>query len=288
MTEASKDVNISHHAALLAKEKNFEVSEVEGTGREGMITKADIELAIKNTPQPPTPEVKVPAVDYSQIDKNIADLAEVAEVADEGVGASPSTPPIVGGYTNIMDAQAAARRKAEGKAPDAPSDAGIIQTATNEDLIALVQSMRGELDSLKEATAGLIDRDTYATDLTDEMFYIAKPGGQKWEERRVRDKRTVLVEFVGTAFFGPFPDNKMIETYLKEKSRKREDSYLEWESISVMTGKQARTLDRQEKADREAVYQSDVSTNILDRRIWDQTSVRDPDASVAEVIGPAA
>jgi hypothetical protein len=283
MTEASNDVNISHHAELLAKDSDFNYSEVEGTGRAGMITKADIELAIAQAPTAPEPEPQVPtykavAADEPEIDP------ELAKLLPESVAFEPEQ---AEGFTNIMEAQVAAREAAQG-GPDAPSDESVIQTATNEDLISLIMEMRGEISQLKEQTAGLVNRDTYTRDLTDDMFFIAKPGGQKWEERRVRDKRTILVEFVGTAFFGPFKDKEIIETYLKEKSRKREDSYLEWEGISVLTGKDARLLDRQETADREAEFTSDVSTNVLDKRIWDQNSQRDPDAGIAEVIGPAA
>jgi hypothetical protein len=225
----------STHAQKLALEHGIDLTTLTGTGNEGLITKSDVEIAI-------------------------------------GRAAGPQT-----GFTNIMDAQKAARlaqtaESEQDNVPEAPEVGVEVVVPSQEELMAIIADMRAEITSLQESQAHIIERDNYDRDLTDEMYFLAKPGGHKWEERRIVDKRTVVIEFVGTAFIGPFDDSDQIEVYLKEKRSKREDSYLDWQNVQVMQGKDARALDRQEKHDREAQFRAEesVSTNVLDKRMWSE------------------
>ena len=141
---------------------------------------------------------------------------------------------------------------------------------SQEELLAIIRDMRGEIEELRENQAGLIARENQTRDLTDEKFFIAKANGHRWEERRVVDGRTVAIEFVGTAFFGPFDDKEQIEIYLAEKRKKREDSYIDWQGIEIMRGIEARRIDAAEKEDRETHFASSAPVNVLDRRIFAQ------------------
>lgn len=275
--EASTSYKSSPHADKLAFDNGVDLDLVVGSGREGSITKADVQLVIDRQSEgevSPSPEVQ----------------AEVAAVVDAGQGliVPANTPVEKPKFNNIMEAQKHARAEQLAKvaADTGPQPAAAVHLPSQEEMFALMTAMKTELTELRGLTAGLIDRDSYDVDLTDAMFYIAKPNGLHWEERRVRDKRTLQVEFRATAFYGPFEDEEMIETYLTEKRKKREDSYIDWEDIKIMSGRDARLLDKQEKETREAEYRTDVSTNVLDRRVWADQPAHD--GSEARVIGPAA
>lgn len=221
-------------AEKLANGAGISLDDIKGTGNEGLITKADVERVI-----------------FTQEHEKQANATK-----EEG-------------FTNIMDAQKHARQVSE-KESAAPATAPLVELASHSELLAMLAVMQAELADLRQGQASLIARKDYDRDLTDDMFYLAKPGGHKWEERRVIDKRTTLCEFVGTAFFGPFKDQEMIDTYLSAKHKKREDSYLDWHTVQVMKGGEARALDRDEKAAREAHFQTQeqLSTNVLDQRMW--------------------
>ena len=141
---------------------------------------------------------------------------------------------------------------------------------SQDDLIKIITEMRSEIENLRESQAGLIEREHNSRDLTDELFFIAKRNGHRWEERRVVDGKTVALEFVGTAFYGPFQNEEDIESYLAAKRLKREDAYIDWENVEVMSGRDARLLDAKEKAEREGNFASSAPVNALDRRIFAQ------------------
>jgi len=212
----------SEAAKKLADDFGLDVNTVEGTGKDGLITKEDVQKAVDA-------------------------LAE----------------------TNIMTKQRNERQKSQEQPTslEAAAESGII-LPSQEELLQIIQDMRGEIEDLRESHAGLIERESHTRDLTDELFFIAKPGGHRWEERRVVDGKTVAVEFVGTAFFGPFNDEEAIESYLAAKRQKREDSYIDWERIEVLNGRDARARDEAEKAERESHFASTASVNVLDRRIF--------------------
>jgi len=212
----------SEAAKKLADDFGLDVNTVEGTGKDGLITKEDVQKAVDATAE-----------------------------------------------TNIMVKQRNERQKSQEQPTslEAAAESGII-LPSQEELLQIIQDMRGEIEELRESHAGLIERESHTRDLTDELFFIAKPNGHRWEERRVVDGKTVAVEFVGTAFFGPFKDEGSIESYLAAKRQKREDSYIDWERIEILNGRDARARDEEEKAEREGHFASTASVNVLDRRIF--------------------
>ena len=214
----------SEAAKKLADEFGIELDAVEGTGHEGLITKADVQAIVDETAE-----------------SNIMVKSKNERLK------SMEQP------TSLEDAQ----------------EKGII-LPSQEELLKIITDMRSEIEDLRESQAGLIQRENQTRDLTDEKFFIAKPGGHRWEERRVVDNKTIAVEFIGTAFFGPFDEEEHIESYLTAKRAKREDSYIDWANVSVMTGFEARRLDAEEKAEREANFASSAPVNALDRRIFAQ------------------
>ncbi len=213
---------VSAHARKLADELNLDIEGLEGTGPDGLVTKADVQALAETKAQ-----------------------------------------------TNIMDkAKLERHNAAEAATPEVPGDETVVVLPSQEELLQIIKEMRGEIEDLREAQAGLIERENHTRDLTDDMFFIAKPNGHRWEERRVIDNKTVSVEFVGTAFYGPFEEEEDIDKYVAAKRLKRQDSYIDWQNIQVMSGRDARALDREEKEEREAQFASNAPVNILDRRIF--------------------
>jgi hypothetical protein len=254
----------STHARKLAEEHGIDLTSLEGTGNEGLITKQDVEAVIGR---------------------------DQAQKAETYVGSQPEEAPT---FTNIMEAQVAAREGSIVQAGE-PIPASVdveIAIPTQQELMALIAEMREEIGELRAGQAHIVEREHYERDLTDELYFITKPNGHKWEERRVIDKQTVVVEFSGTAFIGPFEDSDMIDTYLGEKRSKREDSYLDWQNVGILLGRDARALDRQEKAAREAQFvqeETNIATNVLDRRMWAKNGWGEASESgQGEVVGPAA
>jgi len=215
----------SQAAKKAAETLGVDLSTVEGTGNEGLVTKADVENAAETQAQ-----------------------------------------------TNIMQKAKLERTKAAPEGLEAVQDravsAGGIELPTQEDLIAIIKDLQGQVEGLKEAQAGLIERENQTRDLTDEFYFIAKPNGHRWEERRVVDGKTVEVEFVATAFYGPFEDESKIEEYLTAKKAKRVDSFIDWGNVQTMTGRDARMLDEKETKERETHFASAAPVNVLDRRIF--------------------
>ena len=217
----------SEAAKKLAEEFSIDVATVEGSGVDGLVTKADVQALVD-----------------AKASSNIMTKAKVARL-EEVEGRIPET-------------------DLEGR-----SEAGIA-LPSQEELVKIIADMRGEIEELRESQAGLVERESHSRDLTDELFFIAKPNGHRWEERRVVDGKTVAVEFSGTAFFGPFEDEEKIESYLEAKRSKRPDSYIDWQGTTIMTGRDARRLDGEEKAERESQFASSAAVNVLDRRIFAQ------------------
>jgi hypothetical protein len=216
------NTHASEAAKKLASDFGLDVSTVEGTGKDGLITKDDVQRAVDTAAE-----------------------------------------------TNIMTKQRNERQKSQ-EQPSSLEQAAASGTLlpSQEELLQIIKDMRGEIEELRESHAGLIERESHTRDLTDELLFIAKPNGHRWEERRVVDGKTIAVEFVGTAFFGPFKDKDAIEEYLAAKRQKREDSYIDWAGVEIMTGRDARQRDEAEKAEREGHFASSAPVNVLDRRIF--------------------
>ena len=252
MSEASTDYQASTHAVKLAESSGIDLALVSGSGNDGLITKADVTRVIDRTKA----------------------LSEPVVMPDEeGVGASA-----LEHLPKMLEETIAA--------PPAPAPKIVV--SSERDLLKLISDMRIELDALKDEQATLIDRDRYESDLTDGMYFLCRPNGLKWQEKRIRNKRTVLVDFLATAFIGPFKDKEVIEMYLSEKRSKREDSYIDWQNLAIRTGLEARRLDAQEKQERNSQFMDDISTNVLDRRVFKELSEHDDNVPRGQLIGPAA
>ena len=169
--------------------------------------------------------------------------------------------------TNIMENQKLEKAKAV-ENDNVPVTSEVVAIPSQEELLKIIQEMQGEITQLRETQAGLVERDRHSYDLTDELFFISKPNAHRWEERRVIDNKTVAIEFVGTGFYGPFNNRDEIEEYLEAKRAKREDSFIDWQGVDVMTGREARLLDQKEEQERESQFSSSAPVNVLDRRIF--------------------
>ncbi len=235
MTQASEA------AKHLATEFDLNIETIEGSGKDGLITKADVQAYI---------DVKA--------------------------------------QTNIMTKSHNERLQSmeQPTSLESAEAAGVILPSQQE-LLDIIKDMRGEIEEMREAQAGLIERESHSRDLADEMYFISKPNGHRWEERRVVDGKTVAVEFVGTAFYGPFEDEEKIELYLAEKRKKREDSYIDWANVVTMVGRDARRLDADEKAERETHFASSAPVNALDRRVFSQQHTGHT-PGVGQVVGQAS
>ncbi|MAG24799.1 hypothetical protein CMI47_04395 [Candidatus Pacearchaeota archaeon] len=216
--------NASEAAKKLADEFGLRAEDVKGTGKDGLVTKDDVQGVIDAAAQ-----TNIMVKSKNERLQSMEQPSSLEDAAEKGV---------------ILPSQ--------------------------EELLDIIRSMQSEISDLRENQAGLIERESQARDLTDDLYFIAKPNGHRWEERRVVDGKTVAVEFVGTAFFGPFEDEETIEAYLAAKRQKREDSYIDWANITVMRGKDARELDSEEAGERESHFSSSAPVNVLDRRIFAQ------------------
>lgn len=133
------------------------------------------------------------------------------------------------------------------------------------DLVRALQAKINDLEAAQAETARKVDSEY---DMTDDYFFLARPHGDKWEERRIVNKRTVTIEMTATSFYGPFKTKEDIEVYLAAKRTKREDSDLDWGNVRVMTGRDARALRNREKAERDEQFGEGGSVNVLDRKIF--------------------
>lgn len=87
----------------------------------------------------------------------------------------------------------------------------------------------------------------------DDKLFIAKPNGDKWSERRIDpgSKQYVDMEMNATAFYGPFLTEEAVSAYLDAKRSRREDSYITWQSVRTVTGREKRQIQANERAERE-------------------------------------
>jgi hypothetical protein len=187
--------------------------------------------------------------------------------------------------TNIMAKAKSERAK---NAPDTAPSSQVIHVPDSKELLDMIANMRGEIEELREKTYGMEAREAQTRDLTDEYFFIARPGRKNWEERRVVDGRTVDIQFSATEFLGPFENEEDIETYVGFKRQMREDSYIDWQNFEVITGREARERDSAEKTEREAQFGSSAPVNALDRRIFADQHGNDRIGGVGQVVGNAA
>lgn len=133
-----------------------------------------------------------------------------------------------------------------------------------EKLLAEFAQVKAELAEVKKQTARHV---TDEFDLTDELLFLARPNGNQWSERVVIDNKTTVVDFTGTAFYGPFDNLEQINTYLDEKGRKRPDSAIDWQSVKTMSGAEARKILAFERNERLRQFGGLTAVNILDRRM---------------------
>ena len=263
MSEASDNYKFSPAAEKLADSNNIDLSLIKGSGNEGLITKADVDRIIAKRKALSASVVMPEATGDETVASGLVDKMNESLHMPTSPEAHPKSD-----VESIKD--------------------NLIAEPTQAELLALLTDMRTELTALKDSQAKLVEREHYSRDLTDDLFFICRPQGMKWQEKRIRNKRTILVDFVSTAFFGPFEDKEKIEEYLTEKRQKREDSYIDWEGITIMTGRDARLLDAQETQERDLLYTDDVSTNVLDRRVFRDETAHDSNIPTGQLIGPAA
>lgn len=151
--------------------------------------------------------------------------------------------------------------------------------------IKALQSQVGQLQAAQAETARKVDADY---DMTDDYFFLGRPGGERWEERRIVDKRTVSVEMVATAFYGPFTTKEDIEAYLSAKRRQRNgEGALDWASVRIMNGREARALRNRERQDREEQFGEQGHVNVLDRKIF-ASAHGGHQPTLGALVGPAA
>lgn len=142
-------------------------------------------------------------------------------------------------------------------AKDKPQEASVIEAPPAEvieseskplaetDMAALVRALQARLDQLEGR-----QNEDYGD---DDKLFIAKPSGEQWTERRlnVATKSYEDVQMSATAFFGPFASDEAVSAYLSAKRGKKADSYVEWEGTRVVKGREKRTIEARERADRE-------------------------------------
>lgn len=114
------------------------------------------------------------------------------------------------------------------------------------ELATLVKALQARLDQLEGRQA-----EDYAD---DDKLFIAKPSGEQWSERRldVGTKSYVDVQMQATAFYGPFESDQAVSAYLSAKRGKKSDAFVEWEGVRVVKGREKRTIEAKERADRES------------------------------------
>lgn len=223
MSEASRA------AETAAESLGVDLSKVEGTGKDGLITRQDV-----------------------------LDAAESSTSQREAIA-----------NTNIMEKAKLEREKSQVKT-NMPANSGAIELPSQEELVQIIRELQTEVTTLREGQADLAQQAAASADTTDNYFYIAQPNGHRWEERRVVDGRTMNIEFVATAFFGPFATEEDTQKYLATKRERREDSFLEWQNARVIRGREAKAIDAKETAEREKQFASSAPVNVLDRRIFAQ------------------
>lgn len=114
-----------------------------------------------------------------------------------------------------------------------------------EALMATMKAMQDKIDRLEGRQT-----ETYPD---DESLFIAKPSGEQWSDRvlDVATKSYVEVQMSATAFYGPFASNEAISAYIGSKKGKRPNDGYEWDGVRTVTGREKRTIEAQERADRE-------------------------------------
>ena len=133
---------------------------------------------------------------------------------------------------------------AETEATQAEAEAQAEPSAL-EQLMATMKAMQDKIDRLE-------GRQTEAYP-DDESLFIAKPSGEQWSDRvlDVASKSYVEVQMSATAFFGPFESNAAVAAYIGSKKGKRPNDSYEWDGVRTVTGREKRTIEAQERSDRE-------------------------------------
>jgi hypothetical protein len=244
----------SVHAIAVAQANDVDLDDVVGTGHGGNITKADVEAFIERRKE----------LDSSPLTNEEGEYLGT-DVADVNLIMVP---------------------------PETASSEVVMPDSTNVDLLDMVQTiaaLKAEIEGLKTAQADTTRRIESTYDLTDDLFFIAKPNGRRWEERRIINRKQILVDMVATAFYGPFNTAEDIDEYLAAKARKRQDAAWDWQDVQTMTGREARQLRQEEDHNREAQWaQDEVASvpNVLEQRIFQQNMAAQPQVRAPEFKQP--
>ena len=128
----------------------------------------------------------------------------------------------------------------EDATPDAPLDASL-----DSNLKSMIEALQARIAQLEG-----VQSENYPD---DDKLFIAKPGGEKWSERRIdpQSKQYVEMEMNATAFYGPFVTEEAVSAYLDAKRSRREDSYVAWQGVKTVTGRERRQIMAKEREERE-------------------------------------
>ena len=180
---------------------------------------------------------------------------------------------------NIMDAQKVAGEGEENsdslvfQPAETSVDEAVaaMESADEAQLLDLIKGMQAEIAALRAETATNTERTLRSYDQTDDKLFIAKPNAQKWTERRVVDKKPVIIDFVATGFIGPFDSQDQVDVYLEKKRSGRDgENAVYWDNITIMSGREAREKRDDEKAQRESQFGGSTSIHALDQKIFQQ------------------
>jgi hypothetical protein len=239
----------STHALALAAEHDIDISQVVGTGQADLITKTDVQEYI-----------------------DAWNIKPAGEEADPKPVTQDDEPAVMGTGQALIES-AGAPSTASGELVSDEKES-VIALPSQEEMAALMLEMSAEIKELKAQVATTAKQVESTYDLTDDLFFICKPNGRKWQERKIINRQAIMVDMTGTAFYGPFNEREDIDKYLQAKSRKRQDSAFEWEGVSTMTGREARHLRAEEDKIRNMQFEAEgaAPVNVLDQRIFAQAN----------------
>ena len=114
-----------------------------------------------------------------------------------------------------------------------------------EALMATMKAMQEKIDRLEGRQS-----EAYPD---DDMLFIAKPSGEQWSDRvlDLATKSYVEVQMSATAFYGPFASNEAVAAYIGAKQGKRPNDGYEWDGVRTVTGREKRSIEAQERAERD-------------------------------------
>lgn len=150
--------------------------------------------------------------------------------------------------------------------PTVEVDADLIKT-----LLAEIKGLKTQVGELTKSQNRIIEE---TSDLTDDLWFITRPGGKRSHKKALvrgptGNMQRIIVEDVRTAFIGPFDSEEQVRIYLAAKAKKRNDSVIDWAVCDVMTGRDAREIERREEKAFVKAYGDDpeAAANVLERRV---------------------